>query len=42
MPNDPMFQMCSNLYDVVPNVLLKTGKVRANTQQWSAGQLRTT
>lgn len=27
LPNDPMFQVVSNLYEVVPAVLGKTGKV---------------
>jgi hypothetical protein len=27
MPDYPLFKLCSNLYDVVPAVLAKTGKV---------------
>lgn len=27
MPDYPLFKMCSDLYDVVPDVLTKTGKV---------------
>lgn len=27
MPNDPMFRVVANLYEVVPEVLGKTGKV---------------
>ena len=28
MPDYPLFKLCSNLYKVVPSVLVKTGKVR--------------
>jgi citrate synthase len=28
LPNDPMFKVVSNLYEVVPDVLLATGKVK--------------
>ncbi|KAI8468413.1 MAG: citrate synthase precursor [Monoraphidium minutum] len=28
MPDDPLFKLCSSLYEVVPDVLLKTGKVK--------------
>jgi hypothetical protein len=32
MPHDPMFKVVSNLYEVVPEVLGKTGKVRGQIQ----------
>jgi citrate synthase len=28
MPNDPLFQVISNIYEVVPEILLATGKVK--------------
>ena len=28
MPDDPLFQVVSNLYDIVPDVLLEQGKAK--------------
>lgn len=28
MPNDPMFQLVSQIYKVVPPILLETGKIK--------------
>ena len=28
MPDYPLFKLCANLYEVVPAVLAKTGKVK--------------
>lgn len=28
LPNDPLFQLVAKMYDVVPDILLETGKVK--------------